>query len=274
MRITVLVDNETSSPELIGVHGLSLLIETKEQTILFDMGPDDTLLNNAKTLDKNLDQVDVAIISHGHNDHGGGLKAFMEVNGHAPIYLSRHAFDPHLSIRKGIPTAIGLDPDLRQSERIIMFDQTVWIAPNIMLFHTIKGQKHWPKSNQNLRKQDGDRLIPDPFDHEINLVIEADGHHLLIAGCAHHGIENILDAANAFSNQPITDVISGFHMFSRSSGNTETNLDITMIARRLQTTNVSFHTLHCTGVKAYERMKVILQDRLDYASVGRVIELN
>ena len=84
MRITALVENK-SDCELTPVHGLALYIETEKHRLLFDLGPDDTLLKNAEKRGIDLGQVDAAVISHGHFDHGGALAAFLEVNRTAKI---------------------------------------------------------------------------------------------------------------------------------------------------------------------------------------------
>ena len=70
MKITALVENK-SSCELAAVHGLSLYIETDRHKLLFDLGPDDTLLKNAQKRDIDLRQADTVVLSHGHSDHGG-----------------------------------------------------------------------------------------------------------------------------------------------------------------------------------------------------------
>ena len=91
MKITALVENQ-SNCELKPVHGLALYIETEKHKLLFDLGPDDTLLKNAEKRGIDLGQVDTVVISHGHFDHGGALAAFLEVNHTARIYVQRRAF--------------------------------------------------------------------------------------------------------------------------------------------------------------------------------------
>ena len=80
MRITTLVENTKISDEYENKHGLSFHIETEKHNILFDLGPKNTFLTNAKKLNINLEEVDIVVISHGHNDHGGGLEEFLKIN--------------------------------------------------------------------------------------------------------------------------------------------------------------------------------------------------
>ena len=84
MKITALIEN-TSARGLPTEHGLSLFVETAERKFLFDMGQTDLFARNAETLGIDLTTVDFAVLSHGHYDHGGGLKAFLALNDHAPV---------------------------------------------------------------------------------------------------------------------------------------------------------------------------------------------
>ncbi len=119
MRVTALTENTTE----IGLrteHGLSLYIETDDKKILFDSGQTELFAENAGHLGIDLSSVDMMILSHGHYDHGGGLKKFIEINKKAPIYMSRYAFEPHYN---GTEKYIGLDSSLENSERIIFTDE-------------------------------------------------------------------------------------------------------------------------------------------------------
>ena len=91
MIITVLSENLTSSDKLGSEHGLSLYIETETHKILFDTGASGLFAENAGKLGVDLAKVDLAVISHGHYDHGGGLKTFLGINNRAKIYLHQMA---------------------------------------------------------------------------------------------------------------------------------------------------------------------------------------
>lgn len=78
MKIISLVENNSESG-LKTKHGLSLYIETDLHKILFDLGPDDTLFENAAKRNIDISKVDIVVISHGHSDHGGALKKFWDI---------------------------------------------------------------------------------------------------------------------------------------------------------------------------------------------------
>ena len=85
MKIYTLMENTTCNEALACEHGLSLYIEAAGKRILFDAGQTGAFADNAEKMGIDLSQVDICILSHGHYDHGGGLKRFLEVNDHAPI---------------------------------------------------------------------------------------------------------------------------------------------------------------------------------------------
>ena len=116
MKITVLAENTAVSNDFGAEHGLSLLIESDGKKILFDMGQTDLFASNASLLGINLSDVDIAVLSHGHYDHGGGLKKFLEANTKAPVYINKHAFEPHYN---GAEKYIGLDTSLSRNPRLI-----------------------------------------------------------------------------------------------------------------------------------------------------------
>ena len=80
MKIVMLMENTVCARSFACEHGLSMYIETGSRKILFDMGASDQFAANAQKAGVDLTQVDTAILSHGHNDHGGGLQTFLALN--------------------------------------------------------------------------------------------------------------------------------------------------------------------------------------------------
>ena len=136
MRLTVLVENTAGSAALQCVHGLSFYLEAAGKRILFDMGPGAQFAQNAQALGVALDAVDFAVLSHGHDDHGGGLAAFCRVNDHAPIYLHRSAFGPYYILSDDRdPAYIGLPLGLEEfRDRFIFTDREMVIDRELTLF--------------------------------------------------------------------------------------------------------------------------------------------
>ena len=87
MKVVILMENSTCRDAVACAHGLSMYIETDKHKILFDMGPDAQFIDNAKALSVDLTQVDIAFLSHAHNDHCGGLEAFLKLNDRAKVYM-------------------------------------------------------------------------------------------------------------------------------------------------------------------------------------------
>ena len=132
MKIWVLTENTACQEDLTAEHGLSLYIETGSRNILFDAGQTAAFADNAVKLGIDLSKVDFAVLSHGHYDHGGGLATFLKLNNHAPVYMSRHAFEPHFN---GTEKYIGLDSLLQASGRIVYVDEEKEIAPGLKLYN-------------------------------------------------------------------------------------------------------------------------------------------
>ncbi len=148
-KIAVLIENhkDQNRTELVAEHGLSLHIERNGKAVLFDTGSSGALVQNARRMDADLRDVDAVVISRGHKDHGGGLKAFSDVNDQAPIYLGKGAvterYSPLFWFRK---SPIGLDETVIEAnhDRIHFGESTTEIAhgPSIITSYSKrKGQR-------------------------------------------------------------------------------------------------------------------------------------
>ena len=160
LKITALVENTV--PEDLAAqlglgkeHGLSLYIEACGHKILFDMGQTGLFARNAAALGVDLAAVDLAVLSHGHYDHGGGLARFLELNSTAPVYLNEHAFEPHYH---GAERYIGLDPALAASPRLHLTGEEAVLAPGLTLAACNRRPRRYDLGSFGLTVQEGGGL--------------------------------------------------------------------------------------------------------------------
>lgn len=271
MIIKTLIENIPLNKDFASEHGLSLHIETEGTKILFDTGASHLFLENAKKLDVNIAEVDYLIISHGHYDHGGGLQTFLQVNHTAEIFLHEQAFEKHYALRSNGKTEyIGLNKELKGHKQVVLTSDRFFINKGIQVFSNITQTAPPPESNKGLLKeQEGDR-VQDTFAHEQNLIIEEGELSLLITGCAHNGIINILQHYYQIKGRMPKVVIGGFHLSSRFEEGLEEEA-LGKIAEYLLESKAKFYTCHCTGIKAYTYLKQIMHEHIEYLPSGSQI---
>lgn len=286
MKIVSLDDNIPGAPECEAAHGSSLYVETGSDRLLIDTGSGGIFMRNAERLGVDLSSVTAAILSHGHSDHGGGIAEFFALNQTAKLYARSGAFGGFYSRAKEPPTYIGLTHNEGIKNRRIIFDAER-VNENIVLLPAPKAKKLWPSFNAPLCAERGGKLVPDGFTHEQSVLIlslraeamprrgnlnnKAENgftNAVLIAPCAHRGMVNIMDAATAYLGRPPGICVAGFHTYM-PSGAVESDGYLKRLAVRLLKYDTKFYACHCTGYAAYERLKTIMGDRLDYLSAGQ-----
>lgn len=269
MIIKVLAENTSEAPQLQSEHGLSLLIETERHKILFDTGASDLFIRNAGKMGVDLQEVDIMIISHGHSDHGGGLKAFMELNTKAPVYIEEKAFLPHYSGRmNGDTVSIGLDRNLLPNERFIFCRDELRLDDELTLFAAVKGTRLLPSGNATLYQESAGGMQEDDFAHEQNLLIRYGNKLVLIAGCAHRGILNIVERGSDIMRKDPDYVIGGFHLSSAGMRRCESPEFVGELAVALLETGAQYYTCHCTGIESYDNLRMVMGDNIEYLSTG------
>ena len=267
-RIVPLVENTTSTAYYKCKHGLCIYVQTDNHKILFDVGPNSLFLDNAKKMGVDIADIDTVIISHGHSDHGGGLRDFIEMNTKAKIFIRKNAFEPHYIKVLGLPVYVGLDSSLVNSDRFVFTGNVSVIDEELLLFSGVKEETYFSKSNKKLFAKKQGTMIRDDFEHEQNLIITAQNKRILISGCSHCGIVNIQKKAEEIISDKIDAVVGGFHLFNPPTKKYESDEYIGLTANAINKTGSSYYTCHCTGVKAYEKMKPILGCKLHYLGTG------
>ena len=262
MKIYTLMENTACDAAFACEHGLSLYIETAGKRILFDAGQTGAFADNAEKMGIDLSQVDVCILSHGHYDHGGGLKRFLEVNDHAPIYVSRHAFGDYYN---GEEKYIGLDWELLSEERITFVRDNLTLSDQLSLHACTGFPQPYYTDAYGMQVKRKDALEVDDFRHEMYLLIREGERRIIVSGCSHRGVMNIKTwfAPDVF--------IGGFHLMKLDPEKEATRLKFT--AMELLKKDTVYYTGHCTGDAQYDALKAHMGERLHRLSAGAVFEV-
>jgi 7,8-dihydropterin-6-yl-methyl-4-(beta-D-ribofuranosyl)aminobenzene 5'-phosphate synthase len=272
LEITVLAENSTISPSVKPQHGLSLYIKTGNHNILFDTGSSDLFVRNAALLSLDIADVDTAVISHGHKDHGGGLPAFLKINNSAKVYIRKSAFDKHYISVLGIKFSVGLDNENVNRQQIVFSDDEIRIDDSLMLFSNVDTQQLLPTSNNKLYKYKNSQIQRDNFDHEQYLLITENGVKTLFTGCSHKGVYNIISSAQERFGK-IDNVIGGMHLYNPPTRKYESDELILLLAEKLKSTETNIYTCHCTGKKAFDKLKTVLGESIKEIKTGMTFSL-
>lgn len=282
MKVVSLVDNCATNlhKDLDTEPGLSIYIEANDTRILFDTGVENAFLANAGCLGVDVSSVNLAVLSHHHYDHGGGLDGFMSANPSASVYLCRgDTAELTLRVLKIFKRQVGLDKAIfaRHPDRFRYIDTFAQIAGGIFLLTDISTRHPTPKGNRNLYDEQPQPAVRDEFSHELVLVI-AEGRKMhVFTGCSHHGILNVLDAVlERFPGRRIDTLIGGFHLIEPGIIDTMagTRKEVEELGKALLRYPLGMvYTGHCTGKRAYRILKGVMGEKLEYLACGDQFEV-
>ena len=273
MRIINLIENTRGASGCLCEHGLSVYIETERHTILADTGASDQFARNAEKLGVSLKKVDLCFLSHGHFDHSGGILTFAKINPDAEILMSRLAEQDFFHSDARETRYIGVDRNILALPQVRLLDGDTVIDEELSVFTGVTGRAFYNRGNDLLKVRCGGKLCPDSFSHEQYLVIRSEGKTILVSGCAHNGVVNILEAFRERYGGWPDIMISGFHMYKeREEDYTEEDFaNVRATAEWLSDKPVVFYTGHCTGTVPFEIMKPVLGEKLIYMHSGDVV---
>jgi len=270
MQLTILCDNSVRArPGLIGEHGFACHIATHNKQYLFDTGNGLGLLNNARTCGIDLKSIDAVLLSHGHWDHCGGLMDLLGLRNDqvTPVYAHPAMFDHKVSADPNRTRNIGCGFRRLQAEAagaIFHFSTAPVKLPGGLIFSGEIPKKLDQTSDDNLCHISAGSLLCDPLLDDQSLYLLSDSGLVVLCGCAHSGVRNILaHSLSLTNNAKIHALIGGLHL---AFNDTEQNQTILSDLLGYQVQHLALS--HCTGQDAITEFKNSLGRTVTSGSVG------
>lgn len=248
--ITVIENSKGENLALKAEHGISFYIDMGSHALIFDTGQSGAFVENALNLGLDLDKVSLVCISHGHYDHSGGLRALAAINHHFRLVVGKGFFQKKYSTNGIVYEFLGNNFD----EQFLANSGIEWryaqdpveeMEPGIYLLSDFPRIFHDERVNPRFVLQSERGFIPDAFHDEIALALASSRGFLLLVGCSHPGIKNMLEAAASRLPGPIYGVMGGTHLVEASEESRAASIQYF--------SEKGFHVLgvsHCTGDKA------------------------
>jgi 7,8-dihydropterin-6-yl-methyl-4-(beta-D-ribofuranosyl)aminobenzene 5'-phosphate synthase len=210
VTFTVVYDNNEYDPALRTAWGFSCWVEAGGATVLFDTGGDGaTLLGNMAELGLDPQAIDVVVLSHVHGDHTGGLAGLLDTGARPTVY---------------VPAAFpgSFKADVRARTSLVEVTKPIEVSSGVYTTGQV-----------------GSGIV------EQALIVETGVGSVIITGCAHPGIVEMVSKGKEVTPGKVALVLGGFHLGGASRGQVE---DIVSMFRQLGVQRVA--PCHCTGDRA------------------------
>lgn len=266
MKFTVLVDNNSLIDQyLLAEPAVSYLLETSDKKILFDCGYSDVFLRNAKELGEDLLDIDIIVLSHGHDDHVGGVQHLLNYyDTNLPIkrpQLVCHPLCFNRRVMGELNIGFTLGPEeVRRHCDLIFSDSPYWLDTDLVFLGEIdRGNDFENKEFIGEREHEG-AMVADFVPDDSGLAYRSKDGLVIVTGCSHAGICNIIEQAKRVCGDGrIADIFGGFHLLTPPQSQVQGTLNY---FEQLDTTKI--HPCHCTSLAH----KILLSQHHQIEEVG------
>ncbi len=250
IEIRTLLDNVgTEHKSLTAKHGLSMFVRTDSLKLVFDCGPDATAVNNARLMDTPIQTADYVILSHSHYDHSGGYPDFVRNQVKGTLYTGPDYFEPKYAFDgvKYTYLGAGFDEQFLAENQIVhkVCRGTVQLSKDCWIFADFPRTHAFETIPSRFVRGTLPGAETDDFSDEICLVLDTSKGLVVVVGCSHPGILNMLTHIHNTLQKPIYAVLGGTHLVEAD----EQRIDQTIAEMK----NMGLHIIglsHCSGEKA------------------------
>jgi len=275
-RITILCENSVGRVIGSGEHGFSAFIETDHGNVLFDTGNGHGIVLNSLAFNKDLRTVRKILLSHGHNDHTGGLPEVLKLTGQVDVHAHPRIFLDRIAVRKveGGETRrfAGLVYKKTYLEflgaNFVLNQDFSEVEKGLFLTGEVPRRTPFEKDDPSLFVEIDGKRVQDTLMDDQSLVLDTGKGLILVLGCAHSGMINIIHHVMTQTGKPkFNAILGGTHLDFLTPEQLEESIKA---LKQLEIEKIGVS--HCTGMRAASRLHQEFGDRFVYGSVGTVFD--
>lgn len=277
IRITILCENLVGRLVGLGEHGFSVFIETEGGNYLLDTGGGRSILENSLDMNKDLRTLKKIFLSHGHGDHTGGLPHVLKLRGRVDTHAHPLLFTDRVSLSKEKDREVRRFAGMIYKRSYLEFlganfilnSDFTEVEKGLFLTGEVPRQTAFEKGDHRLFREIEGKLTPDLLPDDQSLILDTEKGLVLILGCAHSGIINVMNhVMHKMNRDHFYAVLGGTHLDFLTPEQLEQS-----IASLKKMNIVKIGVSHCTGMRAASRLQQEFGERYYYGYVGSVLEV-